>query len=100
MIQHGLLDASNCWIANEPNASVAFMLAKQGYDVWLGNNRGNLHSPNNTRLNPQIPDQSDEYYNYSFSTLGKHDLPRQIDYVLEQTGVPNLSYMGHSQGTS
>lgn len=63
------------------------MLAHAGYDVWLGNNRGNLHSPNNTRLSPHIESQSQEYYNYSFSTLGKHDLPAQIDHVLSATGV-------------
>jgi lysosomal acid lipase/cholesteryl ester hydrolase len=39
-LHHGLLMNSEVWIClTNPERSLAFVLAEQGYDVWLGNNR-------------------------------------------------------------
>jgi hypothetical protein len=32
------------WVMNNPDEAPAFLLVKNGYDVWLGNNRGNRFS--------------------------------------------------------
>lgn len=37
---------------------------------------------------------------YSFHEMGYYDLPACIDYILQNTGYPQLEYIGHSQGTS
>ena len=58
-MQHGLFSAANDWIGNFEN-SPAFLLADKGYDVWLGNNRGNMNSPIIQDGEPQ------DIYSYSF----------------------------------
>lgn len=78
--------------------SPAYVAAKAGYDVWLGNNRGNLYSRGHEKLNPDKDFK--EFFDYSFFELGKYDAPTQINYVLKKTGYKKLSYVGHSQGTS
>ena len=52
-MQHGLFDCSDTWIINQGLLAPAFQMAKAGYDVFLGNNRGNYYSDENTLLNPQ-----------------------------------------------
>jgi predicted alpha/beta hydrolase len=79
-------------------SSTAFAIAAKGYDVWLGNNRGNIYSYDHTYLDPHK--NSDQFFDFSFYEMGKYDLPAQVDYVLKVTGQEKLSYIGHSQGTS
>lgn len=52
ILQHGLLDCSDTWIINDEDKAPAFLLANRGYDIWLGNSRGNKHSRNHTKYNP------------------------------------------------
>lgn len=44
MLQHGIEDSSIAWVLNTIENAPAFILSRAGYDVWLGNNRGNSES--------------------------------------------------------
>jgi pimeloyl-ACP methyl ester carboxylesterase len=63
-LQHGLFSSADCWIGHTAELAPAFQFAKNGYDVWLGNNRGNKHSRHHDTLSPDH-DQK-EFYNYDF----------------------------------
>lgn len=72
----------------------AYLLADAGYDVWLGNARGTHMSREHAWLNADDP----KYWDYSWQDVGQIDLPASIDYVLEKTKHPKLTYVGFSQG--
>ena len=91
--QHGLLSCSTTWIIQYPDLAPAFVMVRNGYDVWLGNNRGTTYSRKHESLNP---DKDKKYWEYSFPELGDFDAPAQIDFVREMTGVDKLTYIGHS----
>ncbi|KAI4308368.1 hypothetical protein L6164_031458 [Bauhinia variegata] len=50
LLQHGILSDSATWLFNTPVESLAFILADNGYDVWLANTRGTRYSNRHTSL--------------------------------------------------
>ena len=59
------------------------MLADQGYDVWLGNNRGTKWSQAHVTL-----DKSQKsFWNWYQEDMGRQDIPTFIDYILDNTGL-------------
>ncbi|XP_059054990.1 lipase 3-like [Achroia grisella] len=95
-LMHGLMAASNCYILLGPQNSLAYNYADAGFDVWLGNARGNKLSRRHEELDPD--NQKRDFFDFSFEEIGKYDVAQMIDYVLEYTGSEQLHYVGHSQG--
>ena len=48
------------WVVNDPDKANAFILAREGYDVWMGNNRGNRFSTGHKTLSRK----DKEYWDY------------------------------------
>ncbi|XP_055918986.1 lipase 3-like [Eupeodes corollae] len=95
-LNHGLLSSSDCWIPNGPDNALAFLLSDAGYDVWLGNNRGNTYSKKHVKISSLRP----SFWDFTWNEIALLDLPAQIDYVLFHTNEQALHYVGHSQGTT
>lgn len=96
LLQHALVTDMMTFIMNEPSVAPAFFLASQGFDVWLGNNRGNRFSDKHTTLDTR----SREYWQFDWEEMGTKDQPAVIDFILNKTGHSKMSYIGHSQGTT
>ncbi|KAI1304655.1 Lysosomal acid lipase/cholesteryl ester hydrolase [Halotydeus destructor] len=110
LIVHGLMDTSADFVMNSPGGfalpdnvtkpdiptnNLGFALANRGYDVWLGNVRGNIYSQAHVTLDTG----SREYWNFTFDHMTKYDLPAFISHIQKHTNETNVGYIGHSQGT-
>jgi lysosomal acid lipase/cholesteryl ester hydrolase len=62
--QHGLFDSSDAFIINTADKAPAFIAASMGYDVWLGNTRGNKYSRKHTSLNPDF--NREKFWDFDF----------------------------------
>jgi lysosomal acid lipase/cholesteryl ester hydrolase len=93
--QHGILDSADCWISHRADVAPAFQVARAGYDVWLGNSRGNKYSKRH-----QGSISNYDMWNYDFEEMGDLDITAEIDYALKVSGEKKVAYIGHSQGTT
>ncbi|XP_022116482.2 lipase 3 [Pieris rapae] len=95
-LQHGLLSSSAEFVLMRPDKGLAYLLAEAGYDVWMGNARGNTYSRKHVSLKPT----SSSFWKFSWHEIGYYDLPAMIDYVIKETGVKKMQYVAFSQGTT
>ncbi|KAI4500663.1 hypothetical protein M0802_004255 [Mischocyttarus mexicanus] len=75
---------------------LAFLLADEGYDVWVGNYRGNTYSRSHVNMTTDDPN----FWKFSYHDMGLYDIPQSIDYILNYTKSKKLFFIGHSMGTT
>ena len=98
LFHHGFIDSSDTWVMNSDpiHNAPAFYFADQGFDVWLGNSRGNKHGRAHVFLNP---DKNEAFWDFSWQEMAEFDLPAGFEYITKYTNQPKINYIGHSQGT-
>ena len=108
LVQHGAFMDAASWIKNSKYAQkkywddvpAFFKLADDGYDVWMGNNRGTRYSDENPRW-PNAnkhnfkeylyPEENFAKYDFSFYEMGKYDVPSMLDKIIEQNTLDDLN---------
>ncbi|CAJ0924039.1 unnamed protein product, partial [Mesorhabditis belari] len=77
-MQHGFMCDSSNWIVNLPDQSAGFIFADAGYDVWLGNVRGNTYGKKHKTLNPK----SEKFWEFSKDFCGTNPTNDYCDNIL------------------
>ncbi|EFJ30147.1 hypothetical protein SELMODRAFT_145948 [Selaginella moellendorffii] len=94
LLQHGLLQGGDTWFLNPPSQSLGFILADEGFDVWISNGRGTYWSRGHETLS--IHDK--KYWDWSWDELAEYDIPAILEFIHSSTSS-EVFYVGHSQGT-
>ncbi|KAH0713627.1 hypothetical protein KY289_009586 [Solanum tuberosum] len=94
LLIHGLFMAGDAWFMNSASQSLGFILADQGFDVWVGNVRGTHWSHGHVSLSVK----NKEFWDWSWQELALYDLAEMIQYVNKITKA-KIFVVGHSQGT-
>ena len=94
LMMHGMSGSATNFVMNPNRKGPAFELVDAGYDVWLGNGRGNVYSRNHTYLDTS----SVEFWNWTAADIGSIDIPTTVSYIKNVTSHQKVAYVGHSQG--
>lgn len=95
LMVHGFTDSGDSFVANKHD-SVAFIIARGGYDVWICNMRGTKYALGHTKWNAQT---DSEYWHFSYFDQGRYDIPAYIEHIKFTTGAANLTVYGFSIAT-
>ena len=77
-MHHGLLTNSELWVlGSSKEKSLPYLLVDAGYDVYLGNNRGNKYS----RKHLKLPVSEAEFWDFSLDEFAYFDIPDTIEYI-------------------
>ena len=74
---------------------MGFALADAGYDVWLGNLRGNRYSKSHAALSSKSP----KFWAWSWDEMASLDIPAMVKYISSNTSS-RITLVGYSQGAT
>lgn len=95
-LHHGYSSLSSCWVVLR-NESLAFMLADEGYDVWMANMRGNIESMEHSTLKTT----HDDYWKYCLDEIAAYDTPMTLSYISKiSKSKGKIIWIGHSLGSA
>ncbi|KAE8008039.1 hypothetical protein FH972_004588 [Carpinus fangiana] len=94
LLQHGLFMGGDVWFLDSSEQSLGFILADNGFDVWVGNVRGTRWSHGHICLS----EKDKEFWDWSWQELALYDLTDMICYINSITNT-KIFVVGHSQGT-
>lgn len=96
-LHHGLLMCSDVWCSNiERDKNLPFVLHDLGFDVWMGNNRGNKYSTAHISRQPR----SEHFWDFSIDEFAFFDIPNSIQFILDLVHQERLICIGFSQGSA
>ncbi|XP_053997911.1 uncharacterized protein LOC128886773 [Hylaeus anthracinus] len=95
-LQHGIFGSSADWVVLGRGNALAYLLADQGYDVWLGNLRGNTYSKGHISLSPK----DSTFWDFSWHESGVYDLPATITHITDLKNDTLHAYVGYSMGST
>lgn len=89
--------------AGDASKHALFALADDGYDVFVGSNRGTPYS----NVNSKFPDadnansvnyatENKAKYDFGWYEMGQYDVPAMLNKVTEVSGVEKVTYIGYS----
>ena len=99
LIQHGSYNDAASWLSsfqNDDGKPFQLKLVDEGYDVWLGNNRGTEYSRGHKTLDAL---QDDSYWLFTWAEMGLYDDTANISMIKQKASVDKVYYIGYSQGT-
>jgi pimeloyl-ACP methyl ester carboxylesterase len=104
LLQHGLMETSSTYALHGEH-SLSFRLAREGYDVWFGNNRTNFYGQlavgtkgDDVKLRLHDKINQDSFWNFSIDDLVNHDFPAMVNHIRNVTNADKIDFMGASQG--
>ncbi|XP_072077289.1 triacylglycerol lipase 1 isoform X1 [Arachis hypogaea] len=87
--------AGDAWFLNTPEKSLSFILADQGFDVWVGNVCGTRWSHGHRSYSVK----NKKFWDWSWQELALYDMVEMINYIYSVTNS-KLFIVGHSQMTT
>ena len=96
LLQHGDFEDGANWMSTFIGKPFHLKLVDEGYDVWIGNNRGTEYSWGHETLDAS---SDAAYWSWTWAEMGLYDDPANIRMIKDVTGVDKVFYLGYSQGT-
>ena len=95
LLQHGDMEDGARWVSNMDGKPFHLLLVDEGYDVWIGSNRGTEYSWDHETLSSK---DDPAYWNWTWGDMGMYDDVANIKTMQNVTGEEKVFYVGYSQG--